>query len=165
MQKSILLVLLFSLAGCSSVPTILKEAVYVSDEMMSGAPIDTIRSVKLSEIQSMQVNHAVAEYESFKMKWDVLLDDPANLDRLSEEFRKDYAALRQHVVNLEQVVRANWLAYTPDNKTRLAEYLYHVRRLDVAVSHFYMEKRYWDAAKTSLLIIATLLEAGVGVAK
>ena len=165
MKNLILVMVILSSLGCSSLPTALKEAAYVSDEMSSGAPIDTIRSVKLSEIQSMQVNHAVSEYESFKMKWDVLLGDPANLDRLSEEFRKDYAALRQHVMNLDQVVRANWSAYTPENKTRLVEYLDHVKRLDAAVNHFYMEKRYWDAAKTSLLIIATLLEAGVGVAK
>lgn len=164
MDKILIVVLLFSLTGCSSLPTVLKEAAYVSDEMMTGAPIDTIRSVKLSDIQTMQVNHAVAEYESFKLKWDALADNPDSLSRLSEEFRKDYSALRQHVVNIEQIVRTQWADYSPESKTRLAEYLSHVKKLDNAVNHFYMEKRYWDAAKTSLLVIATLVEVGTKIA-
>lgn len=160
-----LLIAVLILSGCSSVPSILKEAVYVSGEMATGAPIDAIRSVKLTSAQAMQVNHAVAEYESFKMKWAALLDDPANLDRFSEEFKKDYSELRKHALTVEQVARVKWEEYSQENQVRLLEYLAHVKNLDANVNNFYAEKRYWDAAKTSLIVIATLLEAGVGVVK
>lgn len=160
-----LLIAALMLPGCSSVPTILKEAAYVSVEMSDGAPIDAVRSVKLTSTQAMQVNHAMAEYESFKLKWAALLDDPVNLNRFSEEFKKDYSELRKHVLNVEQVVRVKWVEYTTENQMQLLEYLDHVKNLDANVNKFYSEKRYWDAAKTSLIVIATLLEAGVSVAK
>lgn len=163
MIKLIFIVMLLS--GCSSVPKLINESNYVVDEMNMGSPLAALKSVELSEIELLKINHAATTYESFKSKWSVLLKDPDNLSRLSGEFQKDYAELKRAFISLEEIATLNWAKYSSENKIRLTEFLNHSRNLDKGVNEFYSQKRYLDAGKSALIIIATLLEIGVKVMK
>ena len=140
----ILIIAIFFVSGCQSTKRIVAESEYVRAVMRTGAPVDSIKSASLTNLELTKLTHAANIYANFADKY----RSPADaLKYGGDELKQDYLKLKNdgYLVAYE-IARENWLEYDTQTRDKMREWHRHATRLDSAALEHYRVEKYTDMA-------------------
>lgn len=139
----ILMVVVLLVASCAAI----KPLELHSQAVDSGEVNNTINTVNLSDIERLQITHAMNAFSEFVAKWNGFGDtlDPQKL----QEFNDDFTGIANQYEQVQKIVETHWQEYPADMKDKLLRYREEARLYKQMANGLYKTKQWLDfASKT-----------------
>ena len=137
------IMLCLTVVGCQSTKRVIVESEYIRAVMRTGAPVETIKSVKLTDIELIKLTRSANVYADFADKW----RSPADaLKHGGDELKEDYIKLKDHYVMAYRIARDHWLDYPMSDRDQMREWHNHAVKFDEAALDYMKLEKYVDMA-------------------
>lgn len=141
----VVIVCIFALfaGGCQSVHRIAIESEYLKAVNRTGAPIETIKTIGLTDAEMIQVTRSANVFAAFNDKW----KSPTDALRYGgNELKQDYLDLRQAYIEAYAIANDNWVKYSMQDRQKMSEWHKHALALDEAAKDYEKVEKYVDMA-------------------
>lgn len=111
LRAALLAVILLS--GCQSF-----QGVVATDYAIASGEADkTIKSIPLTDIEKLIIDHAINSYMAFTERW-----KDADLIERRQEFLFEFRELKKQYYAVDAIIKRHWMEYSPERQAALLEY-------------------------------------------